>query len=281
MARGHPPAPLPQDTRLLGGVRLVHAVPQLELVRLAAVQGGEAGQEMDELARCRRRRPGGLQLVPAPQGRRAGGRHGGHDVGGARRGVSRVPLARGGRQGAVAGFHGRAQPRVALHGQAVHVGVEGAVGRAGVAVVLRTLGRGLGALREVRADPLDGLWWAARLVLLPRLRRGPLDGPILLGEAAACDRAHTRPCRGCAVTPGPPSPSQRTPSPWGQGGIWVHPPSTEPHHPKAPLGMGDPSQRYHPFPFTQFTERGEKYEKNIKCGSSQLLIISLHRCRDE
>lgn len=118
-------------------------MPQLELVRLAAVQGGEAGQEMDELARRRWWRPGGLQLVPAPQGGRAGGRHGGHDVGGARRGVSRVPLARGGRQGAVAGFHGRAQPRVALHGQAVHVGVEGAVGRAGVAVVLRALG-GLG-----------------------------------------------------------------------------------------------------------------------------------------
>lgn len=174
-------------------MRLVHAVPQLELVRLAAVQGGEAGQEMDELARRRRRRPGGLQLVPAPQGGRAGGRHGGHDVGGARRGVSRVPLARGGRQGAVAGFHGRAQPRVALHGQAVHVGVEGAVGRAGVAVVLRALGGGLGALREVRADPLHGLWWAARLVLLPRLRRGPLDGPILLGEAASCDRAHMGP----------------------------------------------------------------------------------------
>lgn len=178
-------------THLLGGVRLVHAVPQLELVRLAAVQGGEAGQEVDEFSGGGRRGAGGLQLVPAAQRRRAGRRHGGDDVGGARRGVRGVPLPRGGRQGTVPGFHGGTQPRVALHGQAVHVGVEGAV-----AVVLGALGGGLWAGREVRAAPRGGFWGTARLVLLARLRRGPLDGPVLLGEAAACDRAHIEPWGG-------------------------------------------------------------------------------------
>lgn len=165
-------------------------MPQLELVGLAPVQGGEAGDEMDQFSRRGRGRPGGLQFIPPSYRRRARRRHGGHDVGGTRRGVSGVSLARGGRQGTVAGLHGRAQSRVTLHGQSVHVGVHGSVGRARVAVMLPALGLDLGALREVRPAPLPRLRLAPGAVLLPRLRRGPLDGPILLGEAAACDRAH-------------------------------------------------------------------------------------------
>lgn len=91
----------------------------------------------------------------------------------------------------MAGFHRGTQPRVALHSQAVHVGVEGAV-----AVVLGALGGGFGAGREVRAAPRGGFLRTAWLVLLARLRRGPLDGPVLLGEAAACDRAHIEPWGG-------------------------------------------------------------------------------------
>lgn len=209
-------------THLLGGVGLVHAMSQLEFVGFAAVQRGEAGDEMDQFARGRRGRAGGLQFIPPSQGRRAWRRHGRHDVGGTRRGVRHVSLARGGRQGAVAGFHGRAEPRVTLHGQAVHVGVGGRVGRAGAAVVLPALGLGFGALREVRPAPLPRFRLVPGAVLLPRLRRGPLDGPILLGEAAACDRAHTQghaarqkphgvppPYPGTASSsPPPPSPSK-------------------------------------------------------------------------
>lgn len=165
-------------------------MPQLELVGLAPVQGGEAGDEMDQFSRRGRGRPGGLQFIPPSYRRRARRRHGGHDVGGTRRGVSGVSLARGGRQGTVAGLHGWAQPRVTFHGQSVHVGVHGSVGRAHVAVMLPALGLDFGALREVRPAPLPRLRLAPGAVLLPRLRRGPLDGPILLGEAAACDRAH-------------------------------------------------------------------------------------------
>lgn len=108
-------APAPQGTHLLRGVRLIHAMPQLELVGLAPVQRSEAGDEMDQFSRRGRWRPGGLQFIPPSYRRRARRRHRGHDVGGTRRGVSDVSLARGGRQGAVAGLHGWAQPWVTLH----------------------------------------------------------------------------------------------------------------------------------------------------------------------
>lgn len=57
--------------------------------------------------------------------------------------------------------------------------------RAGVTVVLDTLGLDPGALGEVRADPRGGLRGAHRVVLLPCLRGGPLDGPVLLGKVAS------------------------------------------------------------------------------------------------
>lgn len=57
-------------------------------------------------------------------------------------------------------------------------------GGAGVTVELGALGLQPGALGEVGADPwrrLRGTHWA---VLLPRLRGGPLDGPVLFGKVA-------------------------------------------------------------------------------------------------
>lgn len=65
------------------------------------------------------------------------------------------------------------------------MGVHGGPGRgAGVTVVLPALGLDSGALGEVGADPRRGLWGTHGTVLLPRLRGGPLDGPVLLGKVA-------------------------------------------------------------------------------------------------
>lgn len=52
-------------------------------------------------------------------------------------------------------------------------------------VVLDTLGLDPGALGEVGADPRGGLRGAHRVVLLPRFRGGPLDGPVLFGKVAS------------------------------------------------------------------------------------------------
>lgn len=48
--------------------------------------------------------------------------------------------------------------------------------------VLDTLGLDPGALGEVSADPRAGLRGTHRVVLLPWLRGGPLDDPVLFGE---------------------------------------------------------------------------------------------------
>lgn len=58
-------------------------------------------------------------------------------------------------------------------------------GGAGVTVVLGTLGLDPRALGEVGADPQSRLWGAHRIVLLARLRGGPLDGPVLFGKVAS------------------------------------------------------------------------------------------------
>lgn len=54
--------------------------------------------------------------------------------------------------------------------------------RAGMTEVLDTLGLDPGALGEVGADPRAGLRGAHRVVVLPWLRGGPLDGPVLFGQ---------------------------------------------------------------------------------------------------
>lgn len=48
--------------------------------------------------------------------------------------------------------------------------------------MLGTLGLDPGALGEVGSDPRAGLRGAHRVALLPWLRGGPLDDPILFGE---------------------------------------------------------------------------------------------------
>lgn len=66
------------------------------------------------------------------------------------------------------------------------MGVHGGPGRgAGVTVMLDTLGLDPGALGEVGTDPRGGLRGAHRVVLLPRLCGGPLDGPVLFGKVAS------------------------------------------------------------------------------------------------
>lgn len=54
--------------------------------------------------------------------------------------------------------------------------------RTGRTEVLGTLGLDPGALGEVGSDPRAGLRGAHRVALLPWLRGGPLDDPILFGE---------------------------------------------------------------------------------------------------
>lgn len=172
----------------LGRVGLVNAVTQLEFVRLAPMQGRETRDEVDQLPGGGRRGPRGLQFVLPPHGRRARRGHGGDDVGGARRGADRVPLPGRRGQGPVPGLQrrGRAQARVGVHGEPVHVGVHGRPqGGAGVTVVLDALGLDPGALGEVGADPRGRFRGAHRVVLLPRLRGGPLDGPVLFGKVAS------------------------------------------------------------------------------------------------
>lgn len=189
--RGPPPraARPARPPHSLGCVGLVHAVSQLELVGLAPVQGREAREQVDQLPGGRRRGPRGLQLVPPPQGRRRAGRGGGgDDVGGARRRADGVPLPGRRGQGAVARLRGRrrAQARESVHREPVHGGAHGHPGAgAGVTVVLDTLGLDPGALGEVGADPGARLRGAHGIILLPRLRGGPLDGPVLFGKVAS------------------------------------------------------------------------------------------------
>ena len=172
----------------LGRVGLVYAVTQLEFVRLAPMQGRETRDQVNQLPGGGRRGPRGLQFVLPPHGRRARRGHGGDDVGGARRGADRVPLPGRRGQGPVPRLQrrGRAQARVGVHGEPVHVGVHGGPqGGAGVTVVLDALGLDPGALGEVGADPRGRFRGAHGVVLLPRLRGGPLDGPVLFGKVAS------------------------------------------------------------------------------------------------
>lgn len=193
-ARDHlveaPTSLLPTDWfsgRLLGGVRLVRPVAQLELVRLAPMQDGEAREEVDQLPRRRRRRARGFPFVPPPDGRRPWSGRGGDDIGGAGRGVGRMPLAWGRGQGAVARFQRRAESRKALHGQPVRVRVDKLVGQRWVAVVWNALGLRLGTQREVSSDPLHGFGLARGAVFFAGLARGwPLDGPVLFGKTTSC-----------------------------------------------------------------------------------------------
>ena len=79
----------------------------------------------------------------------------------------------------------RAQARVGVHSEPVHVGApRGPRGGAGVTVVLGARGLHPGALGEAGAEPRGGLRGARWVVLLPRLRGGPLDGPVLFGKVA-------------------------------------------------------------------------------------------------
>lgn len=57
-------------------------------------------------------------------------------------------------------------------------------GGAGMTVELGTLGLHPRALGEMGADPWHWLWGTHWAVLLPRLRGGPLDGPVLFGKVA-------------------------------------------------------------------------------------------------
>lgn len=188
-----PPSPGPRSPQArtvhsLGRVGLVHAVTQLELMGLAAMQGREPRDQVDQLPGGGRRGPWGLQLVLPPHGWRAGWGHGGDDVGGARRGADRVPLPGRRGQGAVARLQRwrRAQARGGVHGEPVHVRVHGGPGGgAGVTGVLDALGLHPGALGEVGADPRGRLRGAHGTVLLPRLRGGPLDDPVLFGKVAS------------------------------------------------------------------------------------------------
>lgn len=172
----------------LGCVGLVYAVTQLEFVRLAPMQGRETRDQVDQLPGRRRWGPRGLQFVLPPHGWRARWGHGGDNVGGARWGADRVPLPGGWGQGTVARlqWRGRAQARVGIHGEPVHVGVHGGPGGgAGVTVVLDALGLDPGALGEMGADPRGRLRRAHGVVFLPRLCGGPLDGPVLFGKVAS------------------------------------------------------------------------------------------------
>lgn len=180
----YPRAP---SRHLLGRVGLVYAVSQLEFVGLAPMQGRETREQVDQLSGGRWRGPRGLQLVLPPHGRRCARRRcGGDDIGGAWRGADRVPLPGRWGQGTVARLQGRwrAQARVGVHGEPVHVGVHGGPGGGAGVTVLDTLGLDPGALGEVGADPRGWLRGAHRAVLLPRLRGGPLDGPVLFGKVA-------------------------------------------------------------------------------------------------
>lgn len=56
---------------------------------------------------------------------------------------------------------------------------------AGVTVVLDALGWDPGALGKMGANPRSGLWSTHRIVFLPCLRGGPLDGPVLFGKVAS------------------------------------------------------------------------------------------------
>lgn len=71
-------------------------------MRLAAVEGSEAGQQVDEFAAGRWWGAGCFQLVPAPDWRRARGGHGVHHQRSPRRRVGKVPLPGGRGKGAVA-----------------------------------------------------------------------------------------------------------------------------------------------------------------------------------
>jgi len=162
---------------LLWRLWVLQPVPQLELVGLAAVQRGEARQQVDELAAGRRRRAGGLPSVPSPHGRRAGRRHGVHHQGGPRSRVAVVSLAGRRGQGAVAEVQGGEEGR-GVDRQPVGV-QRGGRGPRAVACVLLVLGLDDGALGQLVPDPLAGLRLAHRGVLLARLGGGPLDGPVL------------------------------------------------------------------------------------------------------
>lgn len=167
----------------LGRLGVFHAVAQLELMRLAAVQRGEAGQEVDELAGGGRGRARGLALVSPPGRRRTGRRHGVHHQGRPRGRVGEVSLAGRGRQRAMAGVQHGEECRMCLHCQPVHVAVGGRQALRAGAERLAVFGLDLGALGELETHPLAGLLRAGGRVLLPRLGRGPLDCPVLLGRA--------------------------------------------------------------------------------------------------
>lgn len=82
------------EHHLLWRLRFFRAVPQLKLVGFAAVQRGEAGQQVDELAAWWRWRSGGLHLVSSPHGGSARRRHGVDHQRSPRRRVAKMPLAR-------------------------------------------------------------------------------------------------------------------------------------------------------------------------------------------
>ena len=76
-----------------------------------------------------------------------------------------------------------------IHCQPVGLGGGWQGGRQGLGalaqvLVLVVFGLNLGALGELQPDPLAGLRLARQVVLLPGLAGGPLDGTILLGQAA-------------------------------------------------------------------------------------------------
>lgn len=158
---------------------------------LAAVQRGEARQQVDELSAGRRRRAGGLHFVPPPHGRSAGRGHRVHHQGSPGRRVAKMPLAGRRRQGAMTEVQGGEEPRRrAVDGQPLGV-QRGGRGLRAVAHVLVVLGLNFGALGELEPDPLTGLRLAHRSVFFARLGGGPLDGPVLLRLA---------PCRGGGST---------------------------------------------------------------------------------
>lgn len=131
------------------------------------MQGGEPGQEVDQLPGRGRGRAGGLHLVPPPHGRSPGRGHGVDHQRGPGRGVGEVSLPGGGGQGAVPGVQGGEEPQVALHGEPVHLRVGGGQRLGAVAEVLVVLRLDFGALGQLEADPVAGFRLADRGVLLP------------------------------------------------------------------------------------------------------------------
>lgn len=82
-----------KEIDLLWCLGVIQTVPQLELVGFAAVQCGEARQQMDKLAAWWRRRSWGLHFVPSPHGGSARRGHGVDHQGSPRRRVAKMPLA--------------------------------------------------------------------------------------------------------------------------------------------------------------------------------------------